>query len=182
LAVSSMPSHLPPSRLDQSRAPSLQRVVLHAFLGTMNPSDSLLAPCVFRLPALYPRSLSDSTASEGLSCSAFFSGNVPPPHTPERSSSRSGPDCCLLPSPRHDRLGPFKHLSADNMTWLQRSLNVAARFLAPCSCTGFRRPALVCRISPSIWGLLPGAPALTRTDLASARTTRLSGRTMDRII
>src|SRR5580704_9509271 len=63
------------------------------------------------------------------------------------------------------------------MTWLQRSLNVAARFLAPCSCTGFRRPALVCRISPSNWGLLPGAPALTRTDLSSARTTRLSGRT-----
>src|SRR5579864_7822738 len=36
-----MPSHLPPPRLDQSRAPSLQRVVLHAFSGTMNPSDSL---------------------------------------------------------------------------------------------------------------------------------------------
>src|ERR1700733_13763103 len=64
------------------------------------------------------------------------------------------------------------------MTWLQRSLNVAARFLAPCSFTGFRRPALARRISPSGWGLLPGAPALTRTDLSSARTTRLSGRTM----
>jgi hypothetical protein len=47
-----------------------------------------------------------------------------------------------LPSPRNDRLGPFKHLSADNMTWLQRSLIVAARFLAPCFFTGFRRPAL----------------------------------------
>jgi len=54
------------------------------------------------------------------------------------------------------------------MTWLQRSLDVAARFLAPCSFTGFRRPALACRISPSNWGLLPGAPALTRTDLSSA--------------
>ena len=46
------------------------------------------------------------------------------------------------------------------MTWLQRSLNVAARFLAPRSFTGFRCPALVCRISPSNWDLLPGAPAL----------------------
>src|SRR5271166_7077637 len=64
---------------------------------------------------------------------------------------------------------------------MQRSLRVAARFLAPCSRTGFRRPALVCRISPSNWGLLPGAPALTRTDLSSARTTRLSGRTMAKV-
>src|SRR5579864_7419679 len=51
-----MPSHLPPPRLDQSRAPSLQRVILHAFAGTMNPSDSLPAPRDFRHPALYPRS------------------------------------------------------------------------------------------------------------------------------
>src|SRR5271166_1813612 len=65
---------------------------------------------------------------------------------------------------------------------MQRSLRVAARFLAPCSRTGFRRPALVCRISPSNWGLLPGAPALTRTDLSSARRTRLSGRTMRNIL
>ena len=34
------------------------------------------------------------------------------------------------------------------------------------------------RISPSGWSLLPGAPALTRTGLAPARTTRLSGRTL----
>src|SRR5579863_7454527 len=64
------------------------------------------------------------------------------------------------------------------MTWLQRSLIVAARFLAPCSFTDFRRPALAVRISPAGWGLLPGAPALTRTRLSLARRTRLSGRTM----
>jgi len=34
------------------------------------------------------------------------------------------------------RLGPFKHLSAE-MTWLQRSLDVPARFLAPVSFNGF---------------------------------------------
>ena len=174
-----MPSHLPPYRPDQSRVPSLRRVVLHAFFGTTNPSDFLPAPCVFPLPALYARYLPDMAAGEDLSCSTMLFGNVPPPRTPERSSSPSGlAECCLLPSPRHDRLGPFKHLSAENMTWLQRSLNVAARFLAPCSFTGFRRPALAWRISSPDWGLLPGAPALTRTDLSSARTTRLSGRTM----
>src|ERR1700710_1727961 len=54
-------TYLPP-RHDQSRIPSLRRVVLHAFSGTMNPSDSLPAPCDFNLPALYPRALSDLTA------------------------------------------------------------------------------------------------------------------------
>src|SRR3954451_11881364 len=34
------------------------------------------------------------------------------------------------------------------------------------------------RISPPGWSLLPGAPALTRTGLPPARTTRLSGRTI----
>src|SRR5258708_39501756 len=65
------------------------------------------------------------------------------------------------------------------MSWLQRSLNVAARFLALLSFKGFRHSARLGWISPSGWSLLPGAPALTRTDLSSARTTRLSGRTMD---
>src|SRR5258708_39777203 len=64
------------------------------------------------------------------------------------------------------------------MSWLQRSLNVAARFLALLSFKGFRHSARLGWISPSGWSLLPGAPALTRTDLSSARTTRLSGRTM----
>jgi hypothetical protein len=174
-----MPSHLPPHRPDQSRVPSLRRVVLHAFIGTTNPSDSLPAPGTFNLPALYARSLPDMAAGEGLSCSTMLFGNVPPPTTPERSSTPSGlAECCLLPSPRHDRLGPFKHLSAENMTWLQRSLNIAARFLAPLFFKGFRHSASCGRISPPDGSLLPGAPALTRTDLSSARTSRLSGRTL----
>src|SRR5678816_575070 len=56
-SVSGMPSRLPLHKPDQSRAPSLQRVVLRAFIGTTNPSDSLLAPLDFSLPALYQRSL-----------------------------------------------------------------------------------------------------------------------------
>jgi hypothetical protein len=177
LAVSGMPSRLPPGRRDQSRVPSLQRVVIHAFLGTTNPSDSLLAPCDFSRPALYARSLPDMAAREGLSCSALLCPNVPPPETPKRSSIRSGPECCLLPSPRHDRLGPLEHLSADNLTRLQRSPIVAARWFAPLCCKGFRHSARPTRISPLGWSLLPGAPALTRTGLAPARSTRLSGRT-----
>src|ERR1700674_49089 len=51
LSVSGMPLRLPPHKPDQSRAPSLQRVVLHAFLGTASPSDSLLAPRDFSRPA-----------------------------------------------------------------------------------------------------------------------------------
>jgi hypothetical protein len=43
---------------------------------------------------------------------------------------------------------------------------------------GFRHAARLGRISPPGWSLLPGAPALTRTGLAPARTTRLSGRTI----
>jgi len=38
------------------------------------------------------------------------------------------------------------------------------------------------RISPSDWSLLPGASALTRTGLPPARSTRLPGRTMRRIL
>jgi len=68
------------------------------------------------------------------------------------------------------------------MTWLQRSLNVAARFLAPVFFNGFRHPARTEGIAALVWGLLPGAPALTRTGLAPARRTRLSGRTMRTIV
>src|SRR5436190_24383176 len=64
------------------------------------------------------------------------------------------------------------------MTWLQRSLVVAARWFASLSFKGFRHSAWLGWISPSGRSLLPGAPALTRTGLAPARTTRLSGRTM----
>ncbi len=56
----------PPSSFVQQNAfafsshnPSFQRVFLHAFTGSMNPSDSLPAPCDFSLPALYARSLPD---------------------------------------------------------------------------------------------------------------------------
>ena len=56
LAVSGMPSRLPLRRCDQSRVPSLQRVILRAFSGSTDPSDSLPAPCDFSLPALYARS------------------------------------------------------------------------------------------------------------------------------
>ena len=64
------------------------------------------------------------------------------------------------------------------MTRLLRSLIVAARWLAPLSFKGFRHSARLGRISPPGWSLLPGAPALTRTGLAPARTSRLSGRTI----
>src|SRR5215469_13266304 len=56
LAVSGMPSHLPPLKHDQSKAPSLQRVLLHAFFGITGLSDSLPASCDFSHPALYARS------------------------------------------------------------------------------------------------------------------------------
>src|SRR5450759_4316726 len=82
------------------------------------------------------------------------------------------------PFPCSIRLGPLKHLSADNMTWLQRSPVVAARWFAPLSFKGFRDSARRGRISPFGWSLRPGAPALTRTGLSPARTTRLSGRTI----
>jgi hypothetical protein len=61
-SVSGMPSCLPLRPLDQSRVPSLQRVVLRAFPGTTDPSDSLPAPHDFGHPALYARSLPDLAA------------------------------------------------------------------------------------------------------------------------
>ena len=54
-----MPSHLPPPKHDQSKAPSLRRVVLRAFPGTTSLSDSLPASRDFSPPALYARSLPD---------------------------------------------------------------------------------------------------------------------------
>ena len=175
-----MPSHLPPGKQDQSRAPFLQRVVLHAFAGTTDPSDSLLAPRTFGLRP-YMLGLCPTRPPGRVS-------PVPPCSFPAcrrlgprgESSIRSGQECCLLPSPRHDRLGPPKHLSADNLTNLLRSLIVAARWFAPLSFKGFRHSARLGRISPSGWSLLPGAPALTRTGLSPARTMRLSGRAMVR--
>jgi hypothetical protein len=43
------------------------------------------------------------------------------------------PGHCLLSSPRHDRLDPPKHLSADIMTGLQASRDVTGCGLAPSS-------------------------------------------------
>jgi len=79
-------------------------------------------PSGLRRPVFAPDP--DSAASEGLSCSAFFCADVPPASTPEKSNRRSGPACCLLPSPRHDRLGALKRLSAEEMTRLWRSLSL----------------------------------------------------------
>src|SRR5579859_3905136 len=74
------------ARLDQSRVPSLWHFVLRAFLGTTNPSDARLALLGLRFPTLFPQSSPDKAASSGLSCFASRFRNVPPPHTPERSS------------------------------------------------------------------------------------------------
>jgi hypothetical protein len=130
-----MPSRLPPHKPDQSRAPSLRRVVLHAFVGTTSPSDSLPAPRDFSRPALYARPLPDTGCQVG---SLLF--RILLSQRAAASEPRRGPAdplvfvCCLLPSPRHDRLGPLKHLSADTMTWLQRSLSLRpAGLLSACS-------------------------------------------------
>ena len=64
----------------------------------------------------------------------LFCPIVPPPETPGRFTIRSGPGCCLLPSPCPERLGSPKHLSADNLTRLPRSLIVAAHWFAPPPC------------------------------------------------
>ena len=111
-------------------SPSLQRVVLHAFIGTMNPSDSLPAPSTFRLPALYARSLPELEAAEGgsLLFHDLLWKRLP-------SYPRKGP--ALPPALREYCLlhfaatltGPalsntFRLIS---LTRLQRSLDVAAR-------------------------------------------------------
>jgi hypothetical protein len=76
-------------RHDQSRVPSLQRFLLPAFLGTVNPSDSLLAPSNFG-SALYAWSLPDIGCQVG---SLLFRASLSPravAHTPERSRARPG--------------------------------------------------------------------------------------------
>ena len=64
------------------------------------------------------------------------------------SYRKSAPNCCRT----------------HNLTRLQRSLNVATRFLAPLVFKGLRH-SVSCgrRISPPDGSLLPGAPALTRS-------------------
>jgi hypothetical protein len=99
LGLAAMPSHLPPGQLDQSRVPSLQRVMLHAFPGTMDPSDSLPAPHDFSHPALYARSLPDVGCQVGPLLFRLSLCKRAAARTPERSSTGSGLLCCLWPSP-----------------------------------------------------------------------------------
>ena len=89
MAVSGMPSRLPAYQRDQSRTPSLQRVLLHAFPGTMGPSDSLPTLLDFSHPALYEQSLPDVGGRVGsLLFHAHLSKRATTP-TPERSNNRS---------------------------------------------------------------------------------------------
>jgi hypothetical protein len=135
----------------------------------------------FRSPP-YTRGLCPTWAArEGLSCSPPFLHNVPPPLPRGRPTSTSDSVRCLLPSPWHDRLGHPKHLSADNLTRLaRRPLALRPAVLLP------PRRLLSVRsvdtITGADWTLLPGASALTRAELSSAGTMRLSRRTMRRII
>jgi hypothetical protein len=70
----------------------------------------------------------------------YQNGNGSPQHTSQGACHRQmniiRKPIKSLASPRHERLRPFKHLSADTVTRLQRSLNVTARFLAPLSFKG----------------------------------------------
>src|SRR5689334_12458960 len=126
-----MPSHLPPHKPDQSKAPSLQRVILHAFqvLRTSRTPSRLRALSAFRpyMLGLCPTRL-PGRVSPVPRCSVPTCRRRRP-----RGAPTSVPDqrCCLLPSPGHERLGSPKHLSADNLTRLLRSLFVAARWFAP---------------------------------------------------
>ena len=106
----------------------------------------------------------------------LFCPNVPPPATPGRSNIRSGPGCCLLPSPGHERLGSPKHLSADYLTRLLRSLIVAARWFAPPPCrrafdTPLGRSDFSSRLESATGrsGAYPGRP-FTCKNSASYRT------------
>jgi hypothetical protein len=105
LAVPGMPSHLPPCKHDQSKAPSLQRVVLHAFTGTSGLSDSLPAPRTFSLPTLYART-----------CPTRLPGRVSPV------------PCCSVPAchrlrPRGD---PTSVPAQDVVCCLGREMSVSA--------------------------------------------------------
>jgi hypothetical protein len=97
LAVSGMPSRLPPRRRDQSRVPSLQHVVMRAFIGSTDPSDHLLAPRDFSRPALYARSLPDMAAgrvSPVPHCSVPTCHRLRPRRGPA-SLPVEGAVCCL---------------------------------------------------------------------------------------
>jgi hypothetical protein len=76
--------------LDQSRAPSLQRVVLHAFTGTTSPSDSLSAPRPFRR-CLIGRGFAPTSGCRGGSLLFHIEPSFRAvPSTPGSSSATSG--------------------------------------------------------------------------------------------
>src|SRR5713226_8782836 len=87
------------AELDQSRVPSLQRVVLRAFSGTTNPSDSLPAPPAFDCPALCVRSAPDVGCQVGSLLFRISLWKRAAAHTPRRSSQsfRSQLAVCCLP-------------------------------------------------------------------------------------
>ena len=135
-----MPSRLPPHKPDQSRAPSLRRVVMHAFAGTTSPSDSLPAPRVFSHPALCARSLPDTGCQVG---SLLF--RILLPKRAAASQPRRGPAGVLEPACvyclRRDMIGSalsntFRLIL---MTWLLRSLPLRPACL-PSACSGLSTP------------------------------------------
>ena len=117
-----------PYRRVQGRAPSL----LRRFVSPV--STVLWAP---RTPAAqHPTSPSAYTAclaltgatQTGLSCSEPHLSTMPPP-LPRIAQQEACLDAALLvlPSPRHEKLGAI----VVNVTRLQRSLDAAARWIAP---------------------------------------------------
>src|SRR5580658_8932887 len=88
------------AQLDQSRVPSLQRVVLRAFSGTTNPSDSLLALRGFSRPALSAQSWPDSRRPSRVSPVPHLAlKTCRRPYPGEIQSTTPVPVDCLWPSP-----------------------------------------------------------------------------------
>src|SRR5512138_888137 len=139
LGLTAMPSRLPttPTRPKQGPFPPPGCPGLHRYYGPLGlPSGSAR----LRLPP-YTRGLRPTLAAgEGLSCSAPILRGVPPPIPRGAPASVPEQGRCASPSPRHDRLGAPKHLSADNLTRLKRSpcCGPLLRSLQP---RGFRRTA-----------------------------------------
>jgi hypothetical protein len=115
-----MPSRLPPPPA-QPKQGSFPPAVSRRLPRYYEPLGLPPGSTRFR-SAPYTRGLRPTQAAgEGLPCSTPFLRNVPSPIPRGRPVSPpvlSGH--CLLPSPRHDRLGHPNHLSADNLTRLAR--------------------------------------------------------------
>ncbi len=115
-----MPSRVPASPARPKQGP-FPPAACHRLPRYYEPLGLPLDSARFQLPP-YAHGLRPTGAAEtGLSCSTPFCRNVPPP-LPRGAPTRS-PDCnagCAWPSPRHDRLGAPKHLSADILTRLAR--------------------------------------------------------------